>query len=178
MKMDFLELAWSRRSVRSFKSIDVPAAKIIKLLDAARSAPSGGNCQPWHFYVIYNSMVRQQIVDLACSQSFMEKAPVLIVVCIDLARTTEVYGNRGKDLYGIQDTAAAIQNLLLCAVDEGLAACWVGAFDEEAVADLLMTGDYMRPIAVIPVGYAARKPTPVSRRSIGEISTFIGFEGS
>lgn len=176
--MSFLELAWKRKSVRNFKPDSVPIEMIMKLLDAARSAPSGGNCQPWHFYVIKDATVKKHLHQATGGrQSFMLESPVHIVVCADLARTSNVYGGRGRDLYSIQDTAAAIQNLLLCTVDEGLAACWCGAFDEKAVSDILQLNGGYRPIAIIPIGYAMNEPTKTSRRPIEEISTFIGFDG-
>ena len=174
--MSFLELAWKRKSVRNFKPDDVPIEMITMLLDAARSAPSGGNCQPWHFYVIKDAATKKQLhQSTGGRQQFMLEAPVHIVVCADLVRTSNVYSDRGRDLNSIQDTAAAIQNLLLCAVDEGLAACWCGAFDEKAVSDILKLSDRFRPVAIIPIGYAVNESAKTSRRPIEEISTFIGF---
>ena len=175
--MSFIDLAWKRKSVRNFKPDDVPVKTIMKLLDAARSTPSGGNCQPWYFYVIKNTGLKEQLHRSADGrQHFMLEAPVHIVVCADLARTSSVYGDRGRDLYSIQDTAAAIENLLLCAVDEGLSACWCGAFDEKSVSALLKLNDDMRPVAIIPIGYAVNEPAKTSRKPIEEISTFIGFD--
>jgi nitroreductase len=175
--MSFSKLAWKRKSIRNFKPDDVPVEMIIKLLDAARSAPSGGNCQPWHFYVIKETALKKQIHETTGGrQAFILDAPVIIVVCADLERTSSRYGDRGRNLYSVQDTAAAIQNLLLCAVDERLAACWCGAFDEKAVSDILKLNDGLRPVAIIPIGYAVNEPAKTSRRSIEEISTFIGFE--
>lgn len=174
--MSFIELAWKRKSIRNFMTDDVPTDKIIKLLDAARSAPSGGNCQPWYFYVIKDRALKNKIFNLSCKQHFILNAPVHIIVCADIARTEKKYNDRGRNLYSIQDTAAAIQNLLLCATDEGLCACWCGAFDEEAVSDLLELNNGLRPVAIIPIGYAVNEPAKTSRRPIEEISTFIGFE--
>lgn len=173
--MNFSELVWKRKSIRNFKSDDIPIEKIIKLLDAARSAPSGGNCQPWHFYVVKDKSLKEKLCESAYNQRFMLGAPVHIVVCADLERTAARYGERGINLYALQDTAAAIENLLLCATYEGLAACWCGAFDEKAVFDLLHLHN-MRPVAIIPIGYAANEPTKPNRRRIEEISTFIGYD--
>jgi nitroreductase len=175
--MNFLELSWKRKSVRNFKTIDVPADKIVRLIDAARSAPSGGNCQPWHFYVIKDAALKKRLHESTGGrQPFIYEAPVLIVVCADFERSSGRYGDRGKNLYCIQDTAAAIQNLLLCATDEGLAACWCGAFDEKVVSDVLELCDDFRPVAMIPVGYAVNDPVKTSRRPVEEICTFIGFD--
>ena len=173
-KMDFLELTWKRKSVRSFKTDEIPDEKIMKLLDAARSAPSGGNCQPWHFYVIRDKALKERIFNSSCKQQFILNAPVFIVVCTDFEKTRPRYGDRGVGLYSIQDTAAAIQNILLCAVDQGLASCWCGAFDEKALSEILELGENFRPVAILPIGYAANDPEKRSRRPIEEIATFIG----
>ncbi|MCL2478173.1 MAG: nitroreductase family protein [Treponema sp.] len=174
--MGFLELAWKRNSVRNFKTDDIPAENIQHLLEAARAAPSGGNCQPWHFYVIRDKALKQKIHDRSCKQDFILNAPVFFIICIDPERSAARYGDRGKNLYSIQDTAAAIENLLLCAVDEGLAACWCGAFDETALSEILELKNGLRPVAVIPVGYAVSEPAKRSRRPVEEITTFIGFD--
>lgn len=174
--MGFLELAWKRNSVRNFKTDSIPAEKIMRLLDAARAAPSGGNCQPWQFFVIGDAALKQKIHDQSCKQDFILDAPVFIVVCVDYPRTTARYADRGRDLYCLQDTAAAVQNILLCAVDEGLACCWCGAFDEKALAEILELKSDLRPVALIPVGYAVSQPAKRSRRPVEEITTFIGFE--
>ena len=173
--MDFMELIWKRKCVRSFRPDGVPREKIVRLLDAARSAPSGGNRQPWFFYAIRDAAVKERIFNLAYNNKMLLEAPVCIVVCADTERSGEAYGDRGRRLYCIQDTAAAIQNLLLGVVAEGLAACWCGAFDEEAVSGILELAPGMRPVALIPVGYAADDPPKSGRRPVEEISAFIGF---
>lgn len=171
--MDFLNLLKSRRSIRRFTQEDVSNELIMQLLEAAQSAPSAGNCQPWHFYVIKNEDVKQKIQGYAYNQSFIATAPVVFVVCADILRTEGRYKERGRNLYCIQDTAAAIQNILLCAKNLGLGTCWCGAFSEEEVSKLLNLSDDMRPIAIIPVGYSDASPKGPNRRSIEEISTFI-----
>ena len=172
--MEFLELARARKSIRKFKSDAVPMDKLLKLLEAARIAPSAGNRQPWHFYVIQDTEVRDKIYNLACKQPCVQSAPVHIVVCADFPKTTERYGDRGQDLYSIQDTSAAIQNLLLCATSEDLATCWCGAFDEDATSEILGLNSDMRPIAIITLGYPDDNPKDRGRTSIEEIATFIG----
>lgn len=168
--MDFNELSQSRRSIRNFKKKDVSKDDIIKLIKAAQSAPSAGNCQPWHFFIIYDKDLQKKI----SNQDFMLTAPVFIVVCADIKRSENSYGERGRNLYCVQDTAAAIQNLLLCAKSLELGTCWCGAFDEEKVSAVLSLQKDMRPVAIIPVGYPVSEPVPSRRRPFEEIITFIG----
>jgi nitroreductase len=172
--MSFLDLAWKRRSVRSFKEDDIPMEIINELLEAARSAPSAGNYQPWHFYIIKDKALKEGLCAAAYQQNFMLSAPVHIVVCADLVKSAVRYGVRGTNLYAIQDTAAAIQNLLLYATEKGLGTCWCGAFDEQKVSKLLNLKSE-RPVAIIPIGYPRNLSAKMPRRSIEEISTFIGF---
>ena len=79
----------------------------------------------------------------------------MIVVTLDRERAERKYQQRGLELYAFQDTAAAMQNMLLCAADLGFAACWVGAFDEEACRRVLDLPAHLRPVAMLPVGYPA-----------------------
>jgi len=171
--MSFNELAKTRKSVRKFKPDDVSDDIIMKLLEAAQEAPSGGNCQPWHFYVIKDKKVISEIHAKAYTSDWILTAPVFIVVCADIQKSESRYGERGRNLYCIQDTAAAIQNILLCAADLGLGSCWCGAFNESAVSEILNLPKDMRPVAIIPLGYAAADNPKPKRRPINEIVTFI-----
>ena len=100
-------------------------------------APSAGNCQPWFIYVVKNQKVRQELAKAAFNQGFLVEAPVNIVVCAEPKRSFSRYGERGASLYCLQDTAALVQSLLLMAEGLGLSTCWVGAFDEQAVRQVL-----------------------------------------
>ena len=172
--MDFLELSQSRHSIRGFAQKNVATEEVTKLLKAAQSAPSAGNCQPWHFFVIRDKTVLAEITSKATRQPFIATAPVVIVVCADILANKEYYGSRGKTLYCIQDTAAAIQNILLCATSLGLGACWCGAFDEKTVSEVLALTKERRPIAIIPVGYPADEQLDSADRvPLEEVVTFI-----
>lgn len=172
--MELSKVILSRRSIRSFKSNPVSNEQITALINAAIYAPSAGNCQPWHFFVIKDTTVKNRICEEACRQSFIASAPVVLVICINPVDSKKRYGERGCNLYSIQDTAAAVQNILLSAADLGLGACWCGAFDENKLEDILELKDGMTPVAIIPVGYAATEPMAPKRKSIEEVTTFIG----
>jgi nitroreductase len=170
--MDILSLIKSRRSIREFKEENVPDEIINKLLESAIYAPSEGNLQPWKFYVVRDRKIRIKLAESALEQYFISQAPVAIVVCADLIATSP-YGSRGINLYCIQSTAAAIQNILLTAHSFGLGTCWVGAFDEEQVSKILNLPGSLRPVAIIPVGYPAEKPHTPYRKKIKDVTEFI-----
>ena len=154
--MELFECIRARRSIRSFRPDPIPNDTLDKLLEAARLAPSAGNVQPWAFYIVRNKQVQDRLADAALGQTWMLTAPVILVVCADLPRAGNSYGHRGVELYAIQDTAAAVENMLLAAVAEGLAGCWVGAFREEVAAKALgIDPAHFRPLALIPLGYSS-----------------------
>ncbi|MEM2971054.1 MAG: nitroreductase family protein [Candidatus Bathyarchaeia archaeon] len=173
--MDVLEAIKGRRSIRAFKSQDIPEEIVEKLIEAARWAPSAGNIQPWEFVVVRKPEIKKRLAEAALGQTFIEEAPVVIVVCANENRSMHGYGMRGKTLYCIQDTAAATQNILLTAYALGLGACWVGAFREEEAREALKVPLGIRPVAIIPVGYPDEAPTPRSRKPINQIIHYESF---
>lgn len=173
--MDIFDIFKLRRSIRSFTSEDVSEEQIEKIIDAARWAPSAGNIQPWEFVIIRRPEIKRKIAKAALNQIFIEEAPAVIVVCADEVRSGRVYGSRGVNLYCIQDTAAAIENMLLAICALGLGACWVGAFNEDDVRRTLNIPRGLRPVAIIPIGHPAEKPTPPRKRALKEIIHYESF---
>jgi len=98
---------------------------------------------------------------------------VVIAVSVDPRPCAARYGDRGEYLYALQDSAAAVENILLAAVDRGLAACWIGAFDEKAVREALSLPMPITPVALIPVGYSAESAGRPARRPLSEVSTWL-----
>lgn len=162
-----------RQSIRKYKPDSIPPEVIAQLLNAAIEAPSAGNCQPWHFYVVHNRAIKEQLSICANSQKSIQSAPVAIVVCAEPFRSAELYSTRGQNLYAIQDTAAAIENILLCATMHGLGTCWCGAFDEAAVSSAMNIPEHRRPVAIISIGYPKGINIKVKRRPVQEVVTFF-----
>jgi nitroreductase len=175
--MDFIQLSKSRQSVRSYNGQDISNEDIQKMLLCAINAPSAGNCQPWRFHIIRETNVTNALCEKAHASAFIKTAPAVILVSIDYTEVTAKYGNRGRDLYAIQDTAAAVMNILLCAESLGIGACWCGAFDENAVIKILNLGA-LRPVAIISLGYALVKPPKVSRIPLESLVSYISVDGT
>lgn len=169
MTKDVIEAILERRSVRKFKKDPVPHATIGRIMDAAIHAPSAGNLQPWQFYVVMKEELRAALSSAAFNQKSVLDAPVVVVVCADPQLSGKKYNERGIDLYCLQDTAAAIQNILLAATGYGLGTCWVGAFDEGKVAGVLELPKNVRPVAMIPIGYTDGSVTAPPRRNADEV---------
>jgi nitroreductase len=171
--MDLEHLLARRHSVRAFGSTELDSATVNALLKAGIRAPSAGNRQPWHFVVVRRPALKQALAQAAGGQSFVAEAPIVIVVCADPERSAARYGTRGRQLYCLQDTAAATENILLAATAMGLGACWVGAFDEGAAALALELPKHLRPVAMVPVGQPAAKPQHAARRPLSEVTSFL-----
>jgi nitroreductase len=162
-----------RFSCRSFETRPIDRTTLEAVLDAARWAPSGGNLQPWRFVVVLDADRRRALADAAFGQTFLAQSPVVITVCAVPDESASRYGTRGRELYCLQDTAAAAQNILLAATGLGLGSCWVGAFDEAAVARELDLPTAWRPVALIAIGWPAATEPRRSRRSPDEIIRWI-----
>ena len=171
--LDLIECIKQRRSIRSFLPRPVPRELLNKVLQAATWAPSAGNWQSWRFYVVERETLRQDLVKAASDQDFLMEAPAVIVVCAEPGRAEQTYGNRARELYCLQDTAAAIMNLLLAAHANELGTCWVGDFDEAAVRKLLHISDQYRPIALVPIGYPNEAPNARWRRPLHEVVEYF-----
>ncbi len=154
--METYEAILTRRSVRRFEDRPLSREQLEKLLEAARWAPSAGNLQPWIFVVATSEDARAALAAAAFGQRFVAEAPAVIGVAASPPERSP-YGRRGRELYCLQDTAAAVQNVLLAAHDMGLGACWVGAFDDAAVSRALELRGDERPVALVPVGYPAEQ---------------------
>ncbi len=169
---DKLDLIFRRVSIRKFESRDIDDEILNLILEAANAAPSAGNLQARDFIVVRNAETKKKLATAALKQMFIAEAPVVIVVCANYPRSMRVYGERGK-LYAEQDATAAIENLLLAVTALDLGAVWVGAFDEAEVAEILNLPEYVRPMAIIPLGYPAEKP---GRRSRYPVSMLTHYE--
>ena len=173
--MDVFEAIKKRRSVRAYLSEEVSEKDVERLIEAGRWAPSAGNIQPWEFVIVRNPETKRRLSAAALHQTFIEEAPVVIVVCADEARSNEGYGSRGVRLYCLQDTAAATENMLLAAQALGLATCWVGAFYEDEVANVINAPRNVRPIAIVPVGRSGEKPGVPPKRPVKRLVHYERF---
>jgi len=152
------------RSIRDYKDADVEEEKLLKILEAARLAPSALNKQPWRYVVVKDKEMINKI-NYACNQTWF--APVMIVGCVDPA---ESYVREDGEGYWKMDLAISMHNLMLSAWEEGLGTCWVTAFSEKEIKEFLGIPHYMRVLALTPLGYPEKKKKPVlNRKSMDEI---------
>jgi len=170
--MSILDIIKNRRSIRDFKDQEIPYEAIGALIEAIRWAPSSGNMQSRKFYFVFDQNAKKKLAKAALNQHFIAEAPLVVVACLD-RRIAVRYGDRGVNLYSIQDVAASVMNMMLAAHELGLGSVWVGAFNEFEVFEHLNLPDNLRPIAIIPVGYPSKTPRPTPRVPTEEIVEFV-----
>ncbi len=166
--MDVFEAIQQRYSVRQYKDQPVEAEKLERVLEAARLAPSASNRQEWRFVVVTDAETRQKLMAAAGGQGFVGQAPVVIAAC---AETDEHVMRCGLMCYPI-DVAIALEHIALQAVAEGLGTCWVGAFDAEAVKEILDIPQQIRVVQLMPLGYPDDQPGIKHRLALEEIVAY------
>ena len=167
--MEFADAVRARHSVRAYRKKTVEPSKLEAVLAAANAAPSAGNLQGYSIVVVRDAETRARLADASLGQAFVAEAPVALVFCADARRSGSKYGRRGETLYAVQDATIAAAYAQLAAVDAGLATVWVGAFDETAVAESIGAPPHARPVAILPVGYAAEHPEASPRRPLTDL---------
>lgn len=167
--MNLLKVINARRSIRSYRGDPIPNATVLRVLTAAIKAPSAGNMQPFRIVLVQEAAAREELAKAAWDQKFIAEAPVAIVFLVDLDEASARYGSRGLELYSLLDVGAAIENLLLAALDNGLGTCWVGAFKEEEVARALNAPSNLRPVSIVSLGYASKQPKERAKKSLDQL---------
>ncbi len=167
--MDFESVVKRRRMCREYSDRDVPQEKVDRILDVASRYPSAGHTEPQEFIVVRDQKVKEDLAWAALDQRFVAQAPLIIVVVSDTRRSARRYGERGVNFYSIIDGAFVAMLILLAVVDEGLGACFVAAFYDREVQEVLGLPAHIRPIGVIPIGYCAEGPRKLRRRSRTQI---------
>ncbi len=168
--MDIYEAIQIRKSVRAFLDRDVEDTVLTRILSAARLAPSAKNFQEWRFIVVRDPNTRLQLARAARGQKYVGQAPVVLACC---AETDGHVMTCGQLCYPI-DLAIAIDHITLSAAAEGLGTCWIGAFFEDQVKEILGIPPEIRVVALLPLGYPA-DPSPVEKRRLS-LDTIVKFD--
>ncbi len=169
--MNFLDLAKKRYSVRSYSDRPVEEAKINKILQAARLAPSAVNYQPRHFIVATDEELKAELAK-AYTRDWFREAPVIIVALGDHQRAWR--RRDGKGHCNI-DVAIAVDHLTLAAASLGLGTCWVCAFDAQRVHASLGLPRHLEAVALIPLGYPASADIPDKERF--DLDSLVSWNG-
>ena len=158
--MDAIDAILSRRSIRKYTAEPVTEETVKALLEAAMSAPSAGNQQIWHFVVIDDRKILDEVPNFHTYAAMLKEAPLAIAVCADL----QIEKNKG---FWVQDCAAATENVLLAAQAMGLGAVWLGIYprDErvQGLQKLLGLPEQVIPLCIISVGHPGEEKPRANR---------------
>lgn len=158
-----------RRSIRRFKtSPNVSEGMLVKLVDAARLAPSGGNLQPLEYIIVKEKEAREALFECLEWEKMVKgggvpaddkKPPAYIVVLIN--RNVLKKG-------GFHEVGAAVQNILLLATEDGYGSCWIRSADKEKIKNILSIPEYCEVDSVVALGIPAE--SPMTEASNGPLS--------
>jgi len=167
----------NRRSTRKYLNKKVEKEKLAHILESARLAPSGKNTQPWTFIIVESEDTKEKLSIVDHNQKWMMTAPIFIVCVADIRCRIPMGTKVRLDENSsepelkkiIRDTAIAIEHILLEAEHQGLATCWTGWFEQDAVRPILNIPDDKYVCGIITLGYGDGTPKPRPRRAIEEI---------
>lgn len=142
--------------MRRFQPTPVPDNVLKEIVELSKLAPSAGNLQSYKLVISNKPLTHIEV-------------PVHLVICADPEKSSARYGKRGRDLYALQDATIFAAYLQLAIVNAGLASCWVGAFNENRIRNLLNIPQELKPCALIALGYPIGEKSGRRRRSYDEI---------
>lgn len=155
-----MDSVMKRRSIRSYTDQPVPEEAVQKLLEAAMSAPSAHNQQPWEIVVINDRAILDAIPGFHPYSRMLALAPMALLVC---ARTE---GLKSEEFW-VQDCAAATENILVEATELGLGSVWLGVYPKEPIMEglreLLGIPEKVIPFSLVSLGYPAEEKGPSGR---------------
>ena len=162
--MELKEIITKRRSVRAYEDKPVPEESLRNILEAARLAPSARNNQSWKFVVVREDKRRQELTQ-AADREFVAEAPVVIAA---VATDPERIMACEVPSYAV-DLSIAVTHMILAAVDEGLGTCWLGAFSQQRVKEILKIPGKYRVVALLTLGFPRGEIEVKTRKSLEEI---------
>jgi len=175
--MDFDEVIKKRKMIRKYQQDrQIPTDLINKFLRNAHRSPSAGHTQVQEFIIVIDPITKRKLCEASLKQSQVEDAPVLIVVCSNTSRSANRYRKRGTEFYSVIDGAFASMTILLSAVNEGIGASFVGAFEDNEVRKILRLPVQVRPIGIIALGYPAEKPERFERIELNKLVHYERYD--
>jgi nitroreductase len=173
-----LSLMKNRQSERKYIERPVEREKIERITEAGRLSPSACNGQPWHFVVVDEPVLRDEVAAATESvvlrmNSFVREAPVLIVV----VREKSNFNSRAGDLikqkdYSLIDIGIATASMVYQAAAEGLGTCIIGWVDDKRIRKALGIPSSRKVELVISVGYTENRLREKSRKPPGNVITY------
>ncbi|QRN84717.1 nitroreductase family protein [Clostridia bacterium] len=165
----------NRRSIRKYSEDKVPFEVAKEVIEIARKAPSWKNQQCWHFVLVDDQKIKEQLADAIPEgnpgRKGITQAPYVIVVLAD----PEHSGNLDGKPYYLVDGGIVFSTLMLAAAERGLGTCFVGWVDEESAKKACNVPENYRLIGITPLGVAQYMPEEKPRKEFEELTTINAF---
>ena len=159
--MELLEIIRKRYSCRAYQDRAVEPAKLDKLFESARLAPSAKNMQDWRFIAVTDKKIKAQLAATTNKPEVFEKAGLIITACSN----SDYVMKCGQSIAPI-DVAIALEHICLQATELGLGSCWLGSFDTEKVRIVLGIPKNIAIIELMAIGYSADEPKQQDRQRL------------
>lgn len=170
--MDVIEAVETRQSIRQYRATPVPEESLKKVLEAARLSPSASNRQDRKLVVVRDPGRRRELAEASGGQRHVGEAPVVVAA----VATRPAYVMRcGVPAYAV-DLAIAVDHMTLVATSEGLGTCWIGAFSQERVRQILRIPDEYVVVALLTLGFPSGPGNPKVRKPLNELVSFETLE--
>ncbi|HJN18772.1 MAG TPA: nitroreductase family protein [Armatimonadota bacterium] len=172
--MELMDAIRTRRSVRKYAPESVTDEQLATVLEAAQLAPTACNNQPFKLIVVRDAELREKLVPACKGQKFVGQAPIVLVGC---GSEPDSYPKQAgwMNTFAI-DTTIVFDHITLAAVDVGLGTCWIGAFLEDQVREILGIPASWRVVCLTPLGVPAESPDARDRKGLEELVCEDGWE--
>lgn len=147
-------MVYKRRTIRRFKQDPIPIKTLKKLVDFARVAPAGSNIQCVEYIIVHTSEMTEKIFPLVrWAASLPEKDREPEVFRRPTAYIIVLVNTNIKKNYFEYDVGAAVENILLGAVNFNIGSCWMASFNGRKIRPILEIPDHYEITHVISLGY-------------------------
>lgn len=175
--MDWLERV---RYVSDFEDREISDALLETIVRAAMPAPSTADVQPWEIVALRSKEQKENIASAmldshlrpdsegGARRHWVAEVPLILAVCLDHTRAKVRFGARGEQVFGIQDTGFAIQNMRLAALENGVQSCLLREFDPGTVARGLELPGHVEPLILIAMGFSTASPRERCHLELGD----------
>jgi len=171
--LSILDMIKARGSIRRYKPEPVPKEDLLRVVEAAEYAQSAANRQPWQFVLVTDTAMKKRLVEAARNQGFVGEAAAVVVCLANPVESAKVGPFEGF----LIDLAIAIENMVLAAWDLGIGSCWIGAFNENSVKELLGIPEGLRVVSLLTLGYPDEKPRAKNRKPLKDILHYERYGG-
>ena len=163
--LSVLETIRNRGTIRRYLDQPITQENLVKIMESARLSQSAANRQPWQFIIVTDSSMKRNLSKASRNQESVSTAAAVIVCLANPSEAAKVGPFEGF----LIDGSISIENMALTSWELGIGSCWIGAYDEAAVKELLEVPEPIRVISLLTLGYPNEKPRVKNRKILADI---------